>query len=70
MQITVASVVWKIGGGHPSSCIERKIVGMPCLPGTGGCRVTMIQGVMFIIRVLAFRRGIIGEVGASFRLAL
>jgi branched-chain amino acid transport system permease protein len=32
--------------------------------------VTVTQGVIFIICVLAFRRGIIGEIGAFLKLSL
>jgi len=35
-----------------------------------GAWVTVIQGGIFIVCVLAFRRGVIGEIGALFRLAL
>jgi branched-chain amino acid transport system permease protein len=35
-----------------------------------GAWVTVIQGVIFMLCVLAFRRGIIGEIGAFLRLAL
>jgi len=35
-----------------------------------GAWVTVIQGAIFMLCVLAFRRGIIGEIGAFFRLAL
>jgi branched-chain amino acid transport system permease protein len=35
-----------------------------------GAWVTVTQGVIFVICVLAFRRGIIGELGAALRLAL
>jgi branched-chain amino acid transport system permease protein len=35
-----------------------------------GAWVTVIQGAIFMVCVLAFRRGIIGEIGAFFRLAL
>jgi branched-chain amino acid transport system permease protein len=35
-----------------------------------GAWVTVIQGAIFMVCVLAFRRGIIGEIGALFRLAL
>ena len=32
--------------------------------------VTVVQGCIFVVCVLAFRRGIIGEVGARLKLAL
>ena len=32
--------------------------------------VTVTQGVIFVICVLAFRRGVIGELGGKLRLAL
>jgi branched-chain amino acid transport system permease protein len=35
-----------------------------------GAWVTVIQGVIFVLCVLAFRRGIIGEIGAKLKLAL
>lgn len=35
-----------------------------------GAWVTVIQGVIFMLCVLAFRRGIVGEIGAFLRLAL
>ena len=35
-----------------------------------GAWVTVIQGVIFVACVLAFRRGIIGEIGAALKLAL
>lgn len=35
-----------------------------------GAWVTVTQGVIFIVCVLAFRRGIIGEIGAKLRMAL
>ena len=35
-----------------------------------GAWVTVIQGVIFVLCVLAFRRGIIGELGAKLKLAL
>ena len=35
-----------------------------------GAWVTVIQGVIFVLCVLAFRRGIIGEIGAALKLAL
>lgn len=35
-----------------------------------GSWVTVIQGAIFVLCVLAFRRGIIGELGATLRLAL
>jgi branched-chain amino acid transport system permease protein len=35
-----------------------------------GAWVTVTQGVIFMICVLAFRRGIIGELGAFFRISL
>jgi branched-chain amino acid transport system permease protein len=35
-----------------------------------GAWVTVVQGVIFIICVLAFRRGLIGELGGRLRLAL
>ncbi len=35
-----------------------------------GAWVIIIQGVIFIVCVLTFRRGIIGELGAKFRVAL
>ena len=35
-----------------------------------GAWVTVIQGVIFMVCVLAFRRGVIGEIGAYLRLAL
>ena len=35
-----------------------------------GSWVTVVQGCIFVICVLAFRRGVIGEIGARLRLAL
>ncbi len=35
-----------------------------------GSWVTVVQGCIFVVCVLAFRRGIIGEIGARLRLAL
>jgi branched-chain amino acid transport system permease protein len=35
-----------------------------------GAWVTVTQGVIFVLCVLAFRRGVVGEVGAGLRLAL
>jgi branched-chain amino acid transport system permease protein len=35
-----------------------------------GAWVTVTQGVIFMICVLAFRRGIIGEVGSFLRISL
>ncbi len=35
-----------------------------------GSWVTVVQGVIFVVCVLAFRRGIIGEIGARLKLAL
>jgi branched-chain amino acid transport system permease protein len=35
-----------------------------------GAWVTVIQGAIFMICVLAFRRGVVGEIGALFRLKL
>ena len=35
-----------------------------------GAWVTVTQGVIFVVCVLAFRRGIIGEVGGKLRMAL
>jgi branched-chain amino acid transport system permease protein len=35
-----------------------------------GSWVTVTQGVIFVACVLAFRRGIIGELGAALRLSL
>ncbi len=35
-----------------------------------GSWVTVTQGVIFVITVLAFRRGLIGELGARLKLAL
>ena len=35
-----------------------------------GSWVTVIQGVIFVACVLAFRRGLIGELGARLRLSL
>jgi branched-chain amino acid transport system permease protein len=32
--------------------------------------VTVTQGAIFVICVLAFRRGVIGEIGGKLRLAL
>ena len=35
-----------------------------------GAWVTVTQGVIFVVCVLAFRRGIIGELGAKLRIQL
>ena len=35
-----------------------------------GAWVTVIQGAIFMICVLAFRRGVIGEIGGFFKLKL
>jgi branched-chain amino acid transport system permease protein len=35
-----------------------------------GAWVTVTQGVIFMLCVLAFRRGIIGEIGGKLKLAL
>ena len=35
-----------------------------------GSWVTVVQGVIFVICVLAFRRGMVGELGARLKLAL
>ena len=35
-----------------------------------GAWVTVIQGVIFVVCVLAFRRGIIGEIGALLKVKL
>jgi branched-chain amino acid transport system permease protein len=35
-----------------------------------GAWVTVTQGVIFMVCVLAFRRGIIGEIGGKLKLAL
>jgi hypothetical protein len=40
------------------------------MPARAGARVAVIQDVTFMICVLAFRRGIIGEIGAFFGPAL
>jgi branched-chain amino acid transport system permease protein len=32
--------------------------------------VTVIQGVIFVLCVLAFRRGVVGEIAARFKLSL
>ncbi len=35
-----------------------------------GAWVTVMQGVIFVVCVLAFRRGLVGELGARLRIAL
>ena len=35
-----------------------------------GAWVTVAQGAIFVVCVLAFRRGIVGEIGAKLRVAL
>jgi branched-chain amino acid transport system permease protein len=46
------------------------IVAMQTQLSTFGQWVTVIQGVIFVFCVLAFRRGIIGEIAARFRIKL
>ena len=46
------------------------IVGLENYLARYGSWVTVSQGVIFVICVLAFRRGIIGEIGAKLRTGL
>ena len=46
------------------------IVGMQNYLAELGAWVTVIQGVIFVVCVLAFRRGIVGEIGALLKVKL
>ena len=46
------------------------ITGMENYLAQFGAWVTVTQGVIFVACVIAFRRGIIGELGAKLRIAL
>jgi branched-chain amino acid transport system permease protein len=46
------------------------VTGMENYLAQFGAWVTVTQGIIFVLCVLAFRRGIIGEVGAGLRIAL
>jgi branched-chain amino acid transport system permease protein len=35
-----------------------------------GSWVTVVQGCIFVVCVLAFRRGVIGEIGAALKISL
>ena len=46
------------------------IVGLENYLAQFGAWVTVTQGAIFVVCVLAFRRGIIGEIGALFKTSL
>jgi branched-chain amino acid transport system permease protein len=46
------------------------LTGMENYLAQAGAWVTVTQGAIFMVCVLAFRRGIIGELGARLRMAL